>query len=151
MRPRESIFAAQMVPKWPLEASGALLGAKWAPGASPGVSQNAPGPPGAEQKTHCYLPGGLRRNFPARFHPPRGSRGALWAPFWEPLGLILALRLATGVENAKMSILIASRPPAATRGLRPRGLRTFKMRASKPAKTKNDHEHASEDERQLLK
>ena len=97
-------MAPQMVPKWLLEASGALLGANWAPGASPGGSQDAPGGPRGRKKIHCYLPGGLRRNFPARFHPPRGSRGALWAPFWEALGLILALRLATGVENAKMSI-----------------------------------------------
>ena len=80
------------------------MGANWAPGASPGGSQNAPGAPRGRTKIHCYLPGGLRKNFPARFHPPRGSRGALWAPFWEPLGLILALRLAIGVENAKISI-----------------------------------------------
>ena len=108
MKPRGSILAPQMVPKWLLEASGALLGADWAPGASPGGSQDAPGGPRGRKKIHCYLPGGLRRNFPARFHPPRGSRGALWAPFWEPLGLILALRLAIGVENAKMSIFANS-------------------------------------------
>ena len=84
------------------------MGANWAPGASPGGSQNAPGGPRGRKKVHCYLPGGLRRNFPARFHPPRGSRGALWASFWEPLGLILALRLAIGVENAKMSIFANS-------------------------------------------
>ena len=108
MRPRGYILAPSWVPKWLLEASGALLGAKWAPGASPGGSQNAPGGPRGRKKIHCYLPGGLRRNFPARFHPPRGSRGALWAPFWEPLGLILALRLAIGVENAKISIFANS-------------------------------------------
>ena len=108
MRPRGSILAPQMVPKWLLEASGALLGANWAPGASPGRSQDAPEGPRGRKKIHCYLPGGLRRNFPARFHPPRGSRGALWAPFWEPLGLILALRLATGVQNAKISIFANS-------------------------------------------
>ena len=92
------------VPNWLPEASGALLGANWAPGASPGGPQNAPGAIRGRKKIHCYLPGGLRMNFPARFHPPRGSREALWAPFWEPLGLILALRLAIGVENAKISI-----------------------------------------------
>ena len=104
MRPRGSILAPQMVPKWLLEASGALLGANWAPGASPGGSQDAPGGPRGRKKIHCYLPGGLRRNFPARFHPPRGSRGPLWAPFWERLGIILTLLLAVGVENAKISI-----------------------------------------------
>ena len=104
MRPRGSILH----PKWLLEASGALLGANWAPGASPGGSQNAPGAPRGRNKIHCYLPGGLLRNFPARFHPPRGSRGALWAPFWEPLGLNLALRLATGVQNAKISFFANS-------------------------------------------
>ena len=108
MRPRGSILAPQMVPKWLLEASGALLGANWAPGAAPGGSQYAPGGPRGRKKIHCYLPGGLRRSFPARFHPPRGSRGALWAPFWEPLGLISALRLATGVQNAKISIFANS-------------------------------------------
>ena len=103
MRPRGSILAPQMVSKWLLEASGALLGANWAPGASPGRSQDAPEGPRGRKKIHCYLPGGLRRNFPARFHPPGGSRGPLWPPFWKPLGLILALLLATGVETAKMS------------------------------------------------
>ena len=52
--------------------------------------------------------GGLRRDFPARFHPPRGCRGSLGPPFWEPLGLIVALRLAIGVENAKISIFANS-------------------------------------------
>ena len=80
------------------------MGATCAPGASPGGWQNAPAAPRGRKKIHCHLPGALRRNFPARFHPPRGSRGALWARFWEPLGLILALRLATGVQNAKISI-----------------------------------------------
>ncbi len=86
-----------------LEASGALLGAKWAPGAFPGGCQKAPEALWGRKKTHCHLPGALRRNFPARFHPPRGARGPLWAPFWEALGLILALLLAIGVENAKIS------------------------------------------------
>ena len=95
--------ASKMKPKWLLEASGALLGAKWAPGASPGGSQDAPGTSRGRKKINCFLPGGLRRNFQARFHPPRGSRGPLWAPFWEALGLILALLLAIGVENAKIS------------------------------------------------
>ena len=103
MRPRGSILAPFWVPKWLLEASGALLGAKWAPGASPGGSQDAPGAPQGRKKTHCYLPGGLRRNFQARFHPPRGSRGPLWAPFWEALGLILALLLAVGVHTSQIS------------------------------------------------
>ena len=35
-------------------------------------------PPGGP--IHWYLPGGLRRNSPARFQPPRGSRGASWSP-----------------------------------------------------------------------
>ena len=96
-------MAPKMVPKWLLEASGALLGAKWAPGASPGGWQNASKALWGRKKTHCHLPGALRRNFPARFHPPRGARGPLWAPFWEALGLILALLLAIGVENAKIS------------------------------------------------
>ena len=103
MKPRGSFVAPKMVPKWLLEASGALLGAKWAPGASPGGWQNASKALWGRKKTHCHLPGALRRNFPARFHPPRGARGPLWAPFWEALGLILALLLAIGVENAKIS------------------------------------------------
>ena len=83
---------------------GRQVGSRSLPGRLPRRSRRPPGP----KKIHCYLPGGLRRNFPARFHPPRGSRGALWAPFWEPLGLILALRLATGVQNAKISIFANS-------------------------------------------
>ena len=83
---------------------GRQRGSRSPPGRLPKRSQRPPGP----KKIHCYLPGGLRRNFPARFHPPRGSRGAHWAPFWEPLGLILALRLATGVQNAKISIFANS-------------------------------------------
>ena len=92
-----------MEPKRLLEASAALLGANWAPGASPGCSQNAPGDPRDRKKIHCYLPGGLRRNFQARFHPPRGSRGGLWPPFREPPGVILPLLLATSVETTKIS------------------------------------------------
>ena len=103
MKPRGSILAPKMVPKWLLEASAALLGANWAPGASPGCSQNAPGDPRDRKKIHCYLPGGLRRNFQARFHPPRGSRGGLWPPFREPPGVILPLLLATSVETTKIS------------------------------------------------
>ena len=74
MKPRGSILAPKMVPKWLLEASAALLGANWALGA-------------------C-LPGGLRERFgnlPGRLLEPtwrpRGPRrppGAILAPFLEP-------------------------------------------------------------------
>ena len=103
VKPSGSILPPKLVPKWLLEGSGALLGGQWAAGASPGGCQNAPEAPRGRKKIHCHLPGGLWRNFPARFHSPRGARGPLWAPFWEALGLILALLLAIGVENAKIS------------------------------------------------
>ena len=63
------------------------------------LSWRPPGP----KKIHWYLPGDLQRNFPARFHPPRGSRGGLWPPFREPPGVILPLLLATSVETTKIS------------------------------------------------
>ena len=90
-------MAPQMVPKWLLEASGALLGANWAPGASPGGSQDAPGGPRGRKKIIVIFRGGSGEISQRDFTLPGG-------PFWEPLGLILALRLAIGVENAKMSI-----------------------------------------------
>ena len=78
---------------------GRHLGSRSLPGRPPKRSRSPPG----SKKNDCYLPGGLRRNFLARFHPPRGSRGPLWPPLWEPPGLILALLLATGVETAKIA------------------------------------------------
>lgn len=38
----------------------------------------------------------------------QGARRPLWARFWEPLGVILALLLALGLENAKISIFANS-------------------------------------------
>ena len=102
MRSRGFIFA-QIGAKLASVGLRGPLGATWAAGAFPGGPQDAPGAPRGRKKIHCYLPGALRRNFPARFHPPRGARGPLGAPFWEALGLILALLLAIGVENAKIS------------------------------------------------
>ena len=78
---------------------GRQLGSRSLPGMFPKRSRRPPGP----KKIHCYLPGGLRRNFQARFHPPRGSRGGLWPPFREPPGVILPLLLATSVETTKIS------------------------------------------------
>ena len=90
---------AKMAPGGLWGPLGRQVGSRSLPGRLAKRFQSALGP----EKIHCHLPGALRRNFPARFHPPRGARGPLWAPFWEALGLILALLLAIGVENAKIS------------------------------------------------
>ena len=81
----------------------ALLGAQWAPGPSPGGCQNAPEAPPGRKKT---LPssGGAPEKFSSESSPSQGGPGAA-SPFWEALGLILALLLAIGVEKAKSQIL----------------------------------------------
>ena len=57
---------------------------------------------GAEQ--NCWVPS--RRppgEFLGEISPLQGGGRPLWASFWEPLGLILALLFAIGVKNAKIS------------------------------------------------
>ena len=54
------------------------------PGGLPNRTRRPPEP----KKIHGELPGGLRENFPASFHAPKGLRRPIWAPFWPPWGLL---------------------------------------------------------------
>ena len=67
------------------------------PGGLPNRSRRPPEP----KKIHGELPGGLRENFPARFHPPKGLRRPIWAPFWPPWGLLLGSFLSSGAKTSK--------------------------------------------------
>ena len=69
----------------------------WPPGGAP---KSLPEASGAE-KNHGELPGGLRENFPARFHPPKGLRRPIWAPFWPPWGLLFGFFLSSGAKTSK--------------------------------------------------
>ena len=86
MTPGGSILAPIWVQNSLPEASGTLLGARWAPGAFPGGSRDASAVP----KNSLLSSGGPLENFPSEISPSQG--------------LILALRLATGVQNAIISI-----------------------------------------------
>ena len=94
------------------------MGATWAPGAFPGGPQNAPGAPRGRTKILCYLPGGLRINFPARFLPggPGDRCGlhfgspwcSLWPSFWRPMlkrlksrGQQSTIRESKSIENQR--------------------------------------------------
>ena len=70
----------------------------------PNRSRRPPEP----KKIHCYLPGGLRENFPASFHPPRGVRKAIWPPCWSPLGAPFGLFFELWGENLEILILTDS-------------------------------------------
>ena len=91
------------MPNWLPEASGAVLGATWAAGSFPGGPQNSPAAPRGRKKNIAIFRGPSGDISQRDFTLQGGSRGTLWPPFWEPLGLILAFLLATDVETAKIS------------------------------------------------
>ena len=140
MRPRGSILAPKMVPKWLLEASGALLGANWAPGASPGGSQDAPGGPRGRKKfivifrgasgeisqRDFTLPGGPGERFGLHFGSPWGS---FWPSVWRPA---FKMRKSQFLQTVHTKTLIF-RVPGASRApfLEPKIVteRTWKPRA----------------------
>ena len=120
MKPRGSFVAPKMVPKWLLEASGALLGAKWAPGASPGGWQNASkalwgrkkliaisrGPSGEISQRDFTLPGGPGGRCGLHFGRPWGS---FWPSFWR---LVLKMRKSQILQTVHTKTLIFRVPEA---------------------------------------
>ena len=120
MKPRGSIFVPQMVPKWLLEASGALLGANWAPGGSPRGSKNASGGPLGRKKIHCYLRGGLRKKSQRNFTLPGGPGerfgphfGNPWGSFWPSVWRsVLKMRECQFLQTVHTKTLIVRLPGA---------------------------------------
>ena len=110
MKPSGSILAPKLVPKWLLEASGALLGAKWAPGGSPGGCQNAPEAPRGRKKKNFTLPGGPGGRFGLHFGRPWGL---FWPSFWRLVSKIRKSQILQTVHTKTLLLRVpgGSRAP----------------------------------------